>query len=136
MNVEGACHCGNIAYEAEVDPNGVGICHCTDCQVLSGSPYRSAVGAVAHTFRLLRGTPKIYVKIADSGERRAHAFCPDCGAPVYSAEADSPITYALRVGALKQRLDLKPRRQIWTQRALPWSNDLTNIPGFQGQPES
>jgi hypothetical protein len=36
MKVDGACHCGEIAYQAEVDPNTVGICHCTDCQTLAG----------------------------------------------------------------------------------------------------
>jgi len=28
MKVEGRCHCGKIAYEAEVDPTAVQICHC------------------------------------------------------------------------------------------------------------
>ena len=37
MKIEGGCHCGYIAYEAEVDPERVLICHCTDCQTLSGS---------------------------------------------------------------------------------------------------
>lgn len=31
MRVTGACQCGAIRYEAEVDPQAVGICHCTDC---------------------------------------------------------------------------------------------------------
>ena len=31
MKVDGACHCGSIRYEAEVDPAKVIICHCTDC---------------------------------------------------------------------------------------------------------
>ncbi|HET9046453.1 MAG TPA: GFA family protein, partial [Casimicrobiaceae bacterium] len=32
MHVQGRCHCGEIAYEAEIDPAGVSVCHCTDCQ--------------------------------------------------------------------------------------------------------
>ena len=36
MHVEGGCHCGYIAYEAEVDPETVSICHCTDCQRMTG----------------------------------------------------------------------------------------------------
>ncbi len=35
MNIEGGCHCGALRYEAQIDPEGVGICHCTDCQTLS-----------------------------------------------------------------------------------------------------
>jgi hypothetical protein len=37
MKVHGACHCGQIRYEAEVDPQKVNLCNCSDCQVLSGS---------------------------------------------------------------------------------------------------
>ena len=41
MKVDGGCHCGNITYRAEIDPDKVLICHCTDCQTLSGSAYRT-----------------------------------------------------------------------------------------------
>ena len=39
MKVEGACHCGFISVEAEIDPKKVSICHCTDCQTISGSAF-------------------------------------------------------------------------------------------------
>ena len=35
MKVDGACHCGELAYEAEIDPERIGVCHCVDCQILS-----------------------------------------------------------------------------------------------------
>jgi len=128
MKVEGGCHCGRIAYEAEVDPNAVGICHCTDCQTLTGSAYRVSVPAPAASFRLLRGQPKVYIKIADSGSKRAHAFCADCGSPIYAAAPQDTPTYSLRVGALRQRAELPPRRRIWCRSALPWSLDLVGLP--------
>jgi hypothetical protein len=40
MNIDGQCHCGRVTYQADIDPEGVSICHCTDCQRLTGSPYR------------------------------------------------------------------------------------------------
>lgn len=127
MKIEGSCYCGKIAYHAEVDPNTVGICHCTDCQTLTGSAYRANIPARSESFRLLRGEPKIYVKTADSGTKRAHAFCPDCGTPIYAAAINDPPSYSLRVGAIKQRAQLRPRRQIWCRSALPWSMDLNGI---------
>ena len=42
MNVDGACHCGKLAYEAEIDPERIGVCHCVDCQLLSGTAFRIA----------------------------------------------------------------------------------------------
>ncbi len=135
MKVEGQCHCGAIGYEAEVDPGTVGICHCADCQMQSGSAYRLNVPAPAAGFRLLRGTPRIYLKIADSGARRIHAFCADCGGPVYACAEQSPQSYSLRVGALKQRYELNaPMRQIWTRRRFRWLPPIEGAQEFDGQP--
>jgi hypothetical protein len=45
MKVEGRCHCGKIEYEVEVDETKVQICHCLDCQTLTGSAYRVTIPA-------------------------------------------------------------------------------------------
>lgn len=52
MHIEGACHCGRISFTAEVDPSRVTVCHCTDCQVLSGAPFRAVVPAPIDSFVL------------------------------------------------------------------------------------
>lgn len=133
MKVEGKCHCGRIAYAAEVDPQRVSMCHCTDCQMLTGSAYRVSVPAPGATFVLRSGQPKSYVKTAASGAKRAHWFCPDCGTPVYSCAVVEPTAYSLRVGCLDQRADLPPQRRIWCRSALPWSTDLRNLPRLERQ---
>lgn len=127
MKVEGRCHCGKISYEATVDPERVSICHCIDCQTLSGAPYRVSLPAPKDTFRMLSGTPGIYIKTAESGAKRAHAFCPDCGSPVYSSAVSDPSAYSLRVGCLDQRALLPPKKQIWCRSAVPWSADLHSV---------
>ncbi|MDB5860331.1 MAG: aldehyde-activating protein [Ramlibacter sp.] len=132
MHVTGSCHCGQVTYEAEVDPARVSICNCTDCQVLSGSAYRVTVSAPAETFKLLTGRPKVYVKTADSGNRRRHAFCPNCGTPVSAcADSDSPPNYGLRVGCLAQKAQLPPQRRIWCGSALEWAQDVSSLPGTE-----
>jgi hypothetical protein len=131
MKIEGHCHCGAIAYEAEVDPATVSICHCSDCQTLSGAPFRGSVPAKGDNFRLTRGTPRLYVKVADSGNKRAQAFCADCGTAIYSSDAvEKPGAYMLRLGALKQREQLVPAKQIWTSSAMPWTNDITGLESY------
>lgn len=135
MKVTGRCHCGAIAYEAEVEPGSVAVCHCGDCQRLTGSAFRANIPAPAAGFRLLRGEPHRYVKTADSGARRVHAFCGDCGGPVYACAEHDPPSYSLRLGALDQREDLgPPRRQIWTRRRLAWVCELADVPAMDGQP--
>jgi hypothetical protein len=134
MKVEGRCHCGAISYEAEVEPGTASICHCLDCQMLTGSAFRANVQAPAETFRILSGTPRRYTKVAESGAKRVHAFCESCGSPIYSCAPD-PQTYSLRLGGLSQREQLgRPARQIWTRRRLPWMPKLDGVPETEGQP--
>jgi len=134
MKVDGSCHCGAIRYEAEIDPQKVSLCHCTDCQMLSGSAYRISVPAPAATFRFLSGKPAAYVKTADSGAKRRHAFCPTCGSPVYSsANTDDPPAYSLRIGCLAQKAQLPPQRRIWCRSSLAWSEDVRAVPGIDAQ---
>lgn len=134
MKIDGACHCGSITYEATIDPETVGICHCTDCQTLSGSVFRTFVLARREHFRLLTGELTIYVKTGDSGAQRAQAFCPACGTPIYSAANVDPQVFSIRAGTARQRNDLIPKQQIWSRSAQRWLRNLESIEDFAGQP--
>src|ERR1700744_2149354 len=101
MKIDGACHCGAVAWEADIDPAKASICHCSDCQTLSGAPFRASVPAREEDFRILKGTPKTYVKMAESGNRRAQGFCADCGSPIYSTTVGNSKIYNLRLGGVK-----------------------------------
>ena len=133
MRVHGSCHCGAIAYEAEIDPARVTVCHCGDCQTLSGAAFRASVPSQVEDFRLLKGAPKAYEKVAESGNRRIQVFCPDCGSPLYSADAVGAKTYTLRIGPMAERASLPPQRQIWCEAALPWSRDLLPLSKIEKQ---
>jgi hypothetical protein len=128
MHVDGGCHCGYITYEAEVDPATVGICHCTDCQTLTGTAYRVTVRSGKGAFRLLSGQPKIYVKTAESGNQRAHGFCPECGTPLFATTVGNPDVYGIRVGTTRQRRQLLPKRQGWCRSALDWVMNIESLP--------
>ena len=51
MKIDGACHCGYISVEGEADPEKTTVCHCTDCQVGTGSAFRVNVPVPGATFR-------------------------------------------------------------------------------------
>ena len=94
---------------------------------MTGTAFRTTVRAPAEGFTLLSGEPKIYIKTADSGTKRAHAFCSDCGTPIYAAAPEHPTAYSLRLGTIRQRPALTPQRQSWCVSALPWAMDLGAI---------
>jgi hypothetical protein len=133
MKVDGGCHCGAIRFEAEVAFGTIGVCHCTDCQTLTGSAYRAVIPAPAASF-VLQGKPTEYIKKAESGTQRRHAFCASCGTPIYATAMENPASYSLRVGTIRQRKELgTPARQIWCRSALSWSMSLEHLPKAEKQ---
>ena len=131
MKIDGGCHCGHITYEAEVDPDAVSICHCTDCQTLTGTAFRVVVPAAADKFRLLAGEPKTYIKTAESGAKRPQGFCPECGTSIYSTSVgEEPKIFNVRVGTIRQRAALRPTAQYWCRSAQSWITDLASIRQF------
>ncbi len=128
MKIDGHCHCGLIVFEAEVDANALTVCHCTDCQRLSGSAFRTNIRATADNFRLLSGSPKAYIKTAESGNKRLQAFCGDCGTPIYACSPDNPQSYSIRAGTIDQLAALTPHQQIWRRSALAWVDAIGHMP--------
>ena len=134
MKVNGQCHCGTLVFSAEVDEQTAGICHCEDCQTMSGSAFRWSVSSLPDQFGFKKGEPNIYVKVGDSGNQRAQAFCPNCGTHIYSAPIGAPETvYRIRVGTLREKSQLEPKKQIWCGSSQPWLRDLESLPGNQKQ---
>ena len=118
MNINGICHCGEIEYEAEINPEHVIICHCTDCQNISGAPLRANVPVLVEKFQL-QGNPQLYEKTAESGNKLDLAFCGNCGTALYSVRKENPEFYMLRLGAILQRDQLSPKHQGFCSSALP-----------------
>jgi hypothetical protein len=127
MKIDGGCHCGAIRYDAEINPDDVILCHCTDCQAMSGAPYRVNVLVLFEKF-ILRGDPTRYVKIGSSGARVVTNFCGTCGSAIYSCPEADPKFVFLRLGGTTQRAQLKPSRQGFCKDAVPWAFDISAVP--------
>ena len=129
MKITGTCHCGAIAIEGEADPERVTICHCTDCQTGTGSAFRVSIPVPGTAFKMT-GKPATYLKTtADSGNPRVQAFCATCGTPIYSTSPGEGVqpSYMVRVGILRQRGELVPKRQNWFRSARPWVTAMDAI---------
>jgi len=135
MKIDGSCHCGAITIEGEADPEKVAICHCTDCQTGTASAFRISI-PVAGTMLKMTGQPTTYLKTtADSGRPRVQAFCGKCGSPIYSTTPGDGVqpSYTVRVGILRQRDQLAPRRQQWFRSARAWVTELASVPKSEKQ---
>jgi hypothetical protein len=129
MKIDGGCHCGALTFEAEIDPDKVAVCHCTDCQKMSGTAFRTVVRADEGDFKMLSGEAKVYIKTAESGAARAMGFCENCGTQVYgTGVGDGPKVYGIRAGTITQSAQLAPKLQIWGRSAQPWLSELGSLP--------
>ena len=135
MKIDGGCQCGHITYKAEIDPDTVSICHCTDCQTFSGSAFRLSAPVTVGTLEITSGELKSYVKTAESGAKRIQAFCPECGTHIYAtAEGDDPNkVYRIRVATARQRAELPPKAQIWFRSAQPWVTEIGSMRSIEKQ---
>jgi hypothetical protein len=135
MKIDGGCLCGFLRFEAEVDPERVFICHCADCQTQSGTSFRTIVQARPESLALTASEPKIYLKRAESGNVRSLAFCPECGTSIYGGpKPGQPGFLSLRVGAIRQREQLRPVAQVWCRSAQPWLETMAALPRIETQP--
>jgi hypothetical protein len=133
MKIDGGCHCGFITYEGEADPDKASICHCTDCQKLSGSAFRTVVPVSGESLKM-KGEPTIYLKTAESGNKRQQAFCPRCGSPIFSAPpGDGPKMYFIRLGTVRQRDQIVPKIQIWARSQQPWTKTMAAVKSIEKQ---
>jgi hypothetical protein len=135
MKIDGGCSCGAIKIEGEADPEKTQICHCTDCQTSTGTAFRVSIPVPGATFKMT-GQPTIYVKTtADSGKPRVQAFCGSCASPIYSTTPGEGVqpSYTVRVGILRQRDQLTPRRQNWFRSARSWVLNLDAVPKNEKQ---
>ena len=133
MKIDGQCHCGRVRYEADIEPAKVSICHCTDCQNLTGSPYRVTVICTSEQIRMTGAAAKVYAKTGDNGRTRFQHFCGECGSPLFtSGEGDQADDWGIRWGSIRQRDELRPAKQIWCQSAAVWIDAVPLLPGRPG----
>jgi len=130
MRIDGGCHCGEVRYQADVDPQAVSICHCSDCQRLTGTAYRVSVLAARDDVTITRGEPKRYTKAGDNGKPRHQLFCPNCGSPMFTTgEGEDALEWGIRWGSIDQRAELSPRSQKWCRSAASFVYGIETLPG-------
>ena len=144
MNIQkrkGGCQCGEISYELSGLPIALYRCHCTDCQIGSGSAFGMSMWVRQYDFNLTqsRGLPlgvlESFVRTADSGAKIEGFFCGSCGVRIYAKAALLDSKYiVLKPGTLQDTDDLRPSADIWIQSKQEWFELPTNTKHFHGQP--
>lgn len=137
MDIDGACFCGRVTYQAKLDEKYVLICHCRDCQMFAGTAYRMSGFVRPTDFKFTGEEPRIFEKRADSGAIRSMAFCDVCGSHICSLPpdmSDDDAFVSVRIGTAKQFHLLHPVAEIYTASRVPWLKGLDGCVEFTGMP--
>ena len=133
MKIDGRCHCGYVSFEAEADPETTTICNCTDCQTMSGAPFRAVIITQPGTFVLFRKTTDIErPPTAETSPPRILSALWDRA--VFDGGYREPKAYPVWVGVVRQRNELVPRRQGFIRSQQAWVNDIASMPKFDAMP--
>jgi len=135
MNITGSCHCGEVQYQATVNPDKTMICHCSDCQQLSGTAFRTVVMSIPDGLTFTNGCVKEYIKTAQSGNKRAQGFCANCGSAIYATSVgEGEKVFGIRLGTVDQKAALIPKVQIWQRSSVNWLENISEIKSFSTVP--
>ena len=122
MKISGSCYCKKIRLTGTIDSKDTVGCHCVDCQIFSGAPFRAVVLCKREDLQIL-GKVQEFVKIGGSGAKRIQGFCGKCGTHIFATDEHKKI-YNLRVGCLDQRPDLIPSKHIFGSSSLGWIHKI------------
>ena len=123
----GGCVCGAIRYEVAGPIEQIIQCHCLDCQKATGTGASANISVLTDDFRLIRGAPKVFTQVVQSGRTAHRAFCGNCGSPIWSGRENSPERTMLKAGTLDDSSSARIVLNIWTSSAahwMAWDRDL------------
>lgn len=124
MPITGGCMCGAIRYEATVEPQEAGYCHCRMCQKVMGNLFNSYVTFPSEAFRVTQGEPKLY-KSSTWIER---VFCGNCGTQVFDRYLSGNDLVNANIGSLDHPEDWPPTIHYGVESQIPWLTIQDDLP--------
>ncbi len=124
--VTGGCLCGAIRFETTAEPVFQLLCHCTDCQKVSGAAAYAAYVVPIDSLVVTKGETAHFDVTADSGRINSRHFCPNCGTRVWAVLAEMGMV-SVNGLALDDRSHFQPTANHMPDSAPDWCS-LGDLP--------
>jgi hypothetical protein len=99
------------------------VCHCTDCQSLSGAAFTIGVVIPAGAL-ILTGSPRLVQRILGSGAITHRWICPECGVWICGGSKLDVVApgekRVVRGGTFDDTSLIEPTTHYWTRSAQSW----------------
>jgi hypothetical protein len=129
----GSCHCGEISYTFSGEPLRQINCHCKNCRKTSGGPYLANI-FVSEDNLFIKGSPKVYQHLADSGNQMTKKFCGNCGAQMFSLGSGRPGIVSIRGGTIDNLEIIQPTINIFVSSNIPSTPLNESLSTFEKMP--
>jgi len=130
----GGCACGRVRYEIAGDPIFRNHCQCRDCQRVSGTGHGSYLTFAGRKEARISGEARNWRVVADSGNSKFHAFCPECGCPVYLTFEAMPDFIAVHAASLDEPGRFAPQAVTYAGRGYDWDRVDPALTAFAKMP--
>jgi hypothetical protein len=132
VGMTGACRCGAVRYRATGAPEFQGLCHCRDCQRLSGSGH---VGFICFPSDAVAIEGEMLVRrgIGGSG-RAARHYCPACLSQLFGYSEIMPGKTNIYAGSLDDPAQFTPQFAIFVRDRPPWDLSSSGLQCFETLP--
>lgn len=128
------CACRRLRVEAGGDPLRVNVCHCTECQRRTGSPF--GIGAWYPKDKVrVRGETKTFVRPI-KGRTVTNHFCPHCGGTVLWEASKREGLIAIAVGMFGDPDFPRPARSIFEDVKHRWIELTGEMDHYESGPPS
>ncbi|KAK5024214.1 hypothetical protein LTR13_010997 [Exophiala sideris] len=125
MTINGKCYCGAIHWHVVGAVDFTSVCHCRDCQCISGSAYGST-SLVIYDPKGVEFSgdikPKVYHAKSEAGRHTQRGFCPECGTVLFNhvSEGEEDEHWAMRTGSMADSRALRMDKEIFMKSKLSW----------------
>ncbi len=116
----GGCSCGAVRYEASGDPIRVGVCHCKECQLRTGTAFGISCYFPKDKVTVLQGSMTMYERSSNSGRWARTQFCEVCGSTVLFNVEAQPQAIGVAGGSFDDTDWIEPELHAWARSAQKW----------------
>ncbi|HVN90672.1 MAG TPA: GFA family protein [Candidatus Binataceae bacterium] len=129
----GGCLCGAVRYEVEGTPLFAVLCHCRDCQRVSGTGHVPVMGMPRSSLKI-SGATKAFSSRGSSGLPSVRHFCPNCGSLLFGMPESVPDSVSIYVGSLDDPSAFQPAAVIFRRDRHAWDIGAAALDEFDTLP--
>ena len=128
--IKGSCPCQSVQYSLTGNDKGAVLCHCSNCQKITGSAFANNYRYTRAQITFTSGADKIKPyedSKTVSGNVLTRWFCSNCGGPIYLTNEKFKGLVILYTGAIDGKTQhAKPQVELFAHNMRHW---FTGIDG-------